>query len=177
MKSRKQYILACLLWMTFLFSSAQVNSQLGPQKGMKGFVEMIGGIGLGLQSTARATLAGTYGYQFNPNIFSGAGFAYDFNDKIKIVYVDARATMNQKISPFADLKMGLNIDNSRFYVFPSVGCRVGLNNGMALNFGVGMDFTQTWHYDAVPNIGHNSVTKVRTMVDNYSFCVKAALEI
>lgn len=177
----KRHIILLLLSVTFTFSFSQKSyGQMGPQVGLKGFVELTAGTGLGLNGSGRAMISGTYGYQINPVVFTGAGFGYDFNNKLKLVFADARFTMNKKISPFADIKLGLNIDNSRMYFAPTFGCRYGLDNGMALNFGVGIDYTMTWHCEQEPYYDNlykeNRILCKKVLNDDYSLCLKASVE-
>ena len=184
MEILKRYIILFMLLVSSSVVFAQEDGDVAaPQQGFKGFVEFSCGKGMGFNGTGRSTLSGIYGYQFNHTLFAGAGFGYDFKNKIKLLYADARATMNMKVSPFAELKLGANLDDSRLYVSPAVGCRWGLDNGMALNFAIALDYTKTTHRDIVPNIlydGQNIrdvyMSSVTSMTDNYSICLKASVE-
>ena len=153
------------------------------QKGWKGMVEFAGGKGMGFQGTSRVMLSGIGGYQFNPTVFAGAGFGYDFKNKIKVLFADARVSMDMKISPYAELRAGMNLDDTQFYICPAVGCRYALDNGLALYVGLGVDFTKTTHNDAVPVITYYnstgqdiSMSNISSVADNYSLCLKVGIE-
>lgn len=176
----KQYFLLTLLFVVTSLSYAQ-DDVACPCKGWKGLVELSAGKGLGFEGTGRVMLSGVGGYQFNPVWFAGAGFGYDFHNKLKFLFADLRATANKKVAPYADIKAGANLDDSHFYISPSLGCRYGLDNGHALYFGLGLDFTKTTHYDAVPNVHLNNSVNVNTsdvssVADNYALCLKASYE-
>ena len=181
----RRYILLMLVLMTSINTFAQdADDDTGAKQGLKGFVELAGGKGLGLQGTGRANITGIYGYQISPIVFTGLGFSHDFNNNLNHLFVDSRVTMNKKISPFAGLRVGANMTTKRVYGALSAGCRYGLDNGMALNFGLSVDYTMTWHNDNVPRNYYDNLDEcwkfytanVKTLTDNYAFCLKASVE-
>ncbi len=181
----RRHILLMLVLMTSINTFAQdADDDMGAKQGLKGFVELAGGKGLGLQGTGRANITGIYGYQISPIVFTGLGFTHDFKNKLNHLFVDSRVTMNKKISPFAGLRIGANMTNERVYGALSAGCRYGLDNGMALNFGLSVDYTMTWHNDNVPRNYYDNLNEcwkfytanVKTLTDNYALCLKASVE-
>ena len=185
MKMQKSFLALVVSFMSVVFSFAQDNGgSYCLEKGYKGFVDFSCGKGLGLDGTGRAILSGVYGYQFVPAFFAGAGFGYDFNNKIKLLFVDVRTTMAEKFSPFAEVKIGTNLDDSRLYLSPCLGCRYVLNERMAINIGLALDYTRTWHYDYVPYMHYSETTgttslntsSISSLADNYSLCLKVGVE-
>ena len=181
----RRYILLMLVLMTSINTFAQdADDDTGAKQGLKGFVELAGGKGLGLQGTGRAYVTGVCGYQICPVVFAGLGFTHDFKNNLNHLFVDSRVTMNKKISPFAGVRVGANMTNNRVYWELSAGCRYGLDNGMALNFGLSVDYTMTWHHDIVPQVYYDNLegvkkiynANVKTLTDNYALCLKTSIE-
>ncbi|MGL5683881.1 MAG: hypothetical protein ACRDDZ_12650 [Marinifilaceae bacterium] len=112
-------------------------------KGYKGFVDLGYAIGVGDWGLDRVEFSTAHGYQFNPYLFAGAGFGVNYYTDVELcnipIFANIRANLlNDKITPFVDVKLGYSVvDIEGFYFAPSIGCRFGLTRRMAINLGVG----------------------------------------
>ena len=115
----------------------------GVKTGYRGFIDLSYTVGTGDYSSGRVEFSTSQGYQFNPYFYAGLGAAvhyYHEDDVVEVpIFADFRADiLDQKISPFIDLKLGYTVhENTGFYMSPTVGCRFGLGENVALNVGIG----------------------------------------
>lgn len=83
-----------------------------------------------------------HGYQFNPNIFLGAGFGMEFADNdfsIVPLFLDLRTDLKLGIfTPFADIRVGFNMsEGDGVYISPSLGYRFNWGRKAGINFALG----------------------------------------
>ena len=71
------------------------------------------------------------------------------------IYADFRADiLNHWITPYVDLKVGYTVyDSTGFYLSPTVGCRFGFNEDLALNLGIGYTMQKLEFYYGRLNCG------------------------
>lgn len=125
----------------------------GVQRGYRGFMELGYTIGTGdWEGTNRVEFSTSHGYQFNPYFYAGVGAGVNYYheaDLVEIpVFADLRADiLNNWITPYVDFKIGYTVyDAAGFYMSPTVGCRFGFDNNLALNIGIGYTMQKTSVY-------------------------------
>jgi hypothetical protein len=139
--------------LTILFFAALFAicaNALEPQRGYRGFIEWDNNIArynydvVGAQTDYFTGLSTSHGYQFNKNLFVGAGLAFDrnvdFDEWILPVYAQVRTDQNWGgYTPFGDLRIGYNLtDGGGIYFSPTVGYRFNWGRRLNLNVGVGL---------------------------------------
>ena len=86
----------------------------------------------------------SHGYQFNPNLFLGAGLSIEYNKHsdsfIVPVFLQVRTDQKfGKFTPFGDLRLGYSCtDGGGIYASPTIGYRFNWGRKAAINIGVGM---------------------------------------
>jgi hypothetical protein len=142
-----------------LFSFAMISQAQSLKKGYHGFADVgyCAYISQFKPSTVEVTTA--HGYQFNPYIFLGAGFGFDFTGEYKWgevggkaynkrdakvdipVFFNARANFTQtRFSPFADARIGAYVNNDgNIYATFSVGVRYALSDNIGLSLSAGYE--------------------------------------
>ncbi|MDE7153393.1 MAG: hypothetical protein K2O00_02960 [Muribaculaceae bacterium] len=138
------FILVALLMATAV-SAQNIN------RGYRGFLEWDNNLSnyeygfFGEKETIWSTgLSTSHGYQFNPNIFVGAGLMIERSTKHEqwTVPVFAQFRTDQtfgEFTPFGDVRLGYNMtDGGGIYFSPTVGYRFNLGRKMNLNWGVGL---------------------------------------
>lgn len=118
----------------------------GMGTGYRGFVDVGYSIGIDNSAESHIDLMTTHGCQVLPQLFLGVGTGINYYgqngmDNVAIpIYADARFDFNSnKFAPFADVKLGYtpNVNDIKgFYMSLGGGLRYGLNNSLALNFGL-----------------------------------------
>lgn len=117
--------------------------------GYRGMVDFGYTVGVGTYNLGRVSLLTSHGYQFTPYIFMGAGMGVNIFHEAEIsnvpVFAHLKGTfMKGRVIPFAELKIGYALaEVSGFYMNPSVGCRMGINKNLGLNFSLGYEVQQT----------------------------------
>ncbi len=139
-------ILACLL----AVSAAQARQ---PERGYRGFVEwsnalttedaiVINGTSDDSKTLFYSGVSTSHGYQFNPNLFLGAGLAVEFNsDHCNVpLFVQLRTDQEfGRFTPFGDLRLGYDCcDGGGVFFSPSIGYRFSWNRRLGVNVGVGL---------------------------------------
>ena len=133
----------------------------GPEAGYKGFAELGYTIKVGDYGSGRLAFSTTHGYQFNEYLFVGAGAGVSYFTESEDcgipIFADVRVNfLNNSISPFSDVKIGYAVSSVEgFYFNPSVGCRFGFVNNLALSVSFGYELHMfdyylwycSWHVD------------------------------
>lgn len=132
------------------FASRKNNSLItssDPLPGYKGFVDLGYSVGTGNYRVNRLEFTTSHGYQFSPYFYMGAGAGVSYYHEPEFVsfplFANPRLTIptDQGFLPFVDLKIGYTVgeDIKGFYLSPSLGTRIALNNKLnnALNISVG----------------------------------------
>ncbi len=122
------------------------TSSGGLKMGYRGFVDFGGGIGVGDWGDGRVGVTTSHGFQVCPYFFVGAGFGVNYHVDWEVVeipiFLHLRSEfLNNAISPFFDFKVGYSpYDGQGAYVYPSVGCRIGvLGNKAGLSLSIGYE--------------------------------------
>ena len=148
-----------LVYMLAVVGMAMANPYQSPRRGYRGFVET--GFSRSLNRIpsldltngeyknnhdAFILLSTTHGYQFNKNLFLGGGIMLGFGEETELpIYVNGRYDFKfNKITPFADLRIGYNIGkegrSSGFWFSPTIGYRFNWGRKVGLNVGIGFSF-------------------------------------
>lgn len=109
----------------------------------------------------------SHGYQFNRNIFFGAGLDMEYNNTYSMwvipFYFDFRTDLKfNRYTPFADIRLGYNLtDRCGVYFNPTVGYRFDWGMRCGLNVGIGLT-VQNYKYEKFdfsgrPETGHNFI--------------------
>lgn len=133
------------------------NFQYKETNGYKGFLELGYTFGTGDYGEDELEINGTYGYQFNPYFFLGAGtgvhFYFDSSKVALPIYADLRANfIKSSITPFVGIKIGYSpFDLQGFYLNPNAGVRFALDSKAlkALNVSMGYSMQKVdidWGY-------------------------------
>ena len=145
----------------------------GPQKGYRGFFDLEFYKYIDANSENHFGFSTTHGYQFKPWLFvgAGAGMKISHNKHIKKgygikgdffmfpVFADMRFDLlKSKFSPYLDCRVGYTLGNSAYGVMfnPSLGCRMGLTDRLAINASLGYSTQST---DLIVYSPHNSIIK------------------
>ena len=132
----------------------------GPQRGYRGFVDLEFNLSNDNVSEDYYGFSTSHGYQLKPWLFLGAGAGMKISHKkhrtdlrtpkedinMFPVFADVRLDLlKSRFSPFLDCRVGHTLGNKAFglMVNPSLGCRIGLTNKLAINvtFGYCMQST------------------------------------
>ena len=133
---------------------------MGPQKGYRGFVDLEYYLSIDAISEDYFGFSTAHGYQFKPWLFvgAGAGLKVSHNKHIKEgygikgdfymipVFADIRFDLlKSKFSPYLDLRVGYTLGDKAFGVMfnPSMGCRMGLTDKLAINASLGYSTQST----------------------------------
>ncbi len=106
-------------------------------------------------------LTTSQGYQINPYIYVGAGFGVqlytmnNFETGVALpIFTNFRANFTKtKVSPFFDAKIGYSVvDLKGWFLSPSFGVRIGLNDNLGINIKVGYSAQEFsyWAYRYTP---------------------------
>ncbi len=132
----------------------------GPQKGYRGFFDLEYYKSIDAISQDHFGFSTTHGYQLKPWLFVGAGAGMkishkkhskeNFGKKVDFymfpVFADIRFDLlKSKFSPYLDCRMGYTLGNKAYGIMfnPSVGCRVGLTEKLAINASLGYSLQST----------------------------------
>ena len=145
---------------------------IGPQKGYRGFFDLEFYKSIDAISEDHFGFSTTHGYQFKPWLFVGAGAGmkishnkhckHDFAKKTDFymfpVFADVRFDLlKSKFSPYLDCRVGYTLGNKAYSLMfnPSVGCRMGLTDKLAINASLGYSMQRT--DIAVVSIGNTAI--------------------
>ena len=132
----------------------------GPQKGYRGFVDLEYYKSIDAISQDHFGFSTTHGYQFKPWLFVGAGAGMkishnkhskeNFGKKVDFymfpVFGNIRFDLLKgKFSPYLDCRLGYTLGNKAYGIMfnPSLGCRVGLTDVLAINASFGYSLQST----------------------------------
>lgn len=149
-----------------------------PQRGYRGFLEWSNDItsqkyGETWSKTFYFTgLSTSHGYQFNPNLFIGAGFELereiDIDTWIAPIFAQVRTDQTWgKYTPFGDLRLGYNFtDGAGYFLSPTVGYRFNFGHKTNLNIGVGLTLrgytADMYELSFDPQMGYYDATYIGT---------------
>lgn len=153
---KRSFILVCLLAIAVLTMAEPYRMA---QRGYRGFVDVGAAFSFNRIPSLDLTngqymnnhdrfllLSTTHGYQFNDNLFLGAGVLFGLGEEFEMpIYVDGRYDFKfNKFTPFADLRIGYNIGKERnssgFWFSPTIGYRFNWGRKLGLNLGIGFSF-------------------------------------
>lgn len=170
------------------------------QSGFKGFVEVGYGWGVGSERNNIFALETSFGYQFNHYLYLGGGLGLHFHkavldsypwrkDEAEInkkrndpdykypfvpLYVNVRSQLfeSNRITPFADVKLGASIINLiGLYFSPSIGVHIPTSSFMSLNLSLGYALQQSqykfWVTGNTPGAQPDKSGKSYIDKDNY----------
>jgi len=132
----------------------------GPQKGYRAFVDLEYYLSIDAQSRDHFGFSTAHGYQLKPYLFVGAGagmkishkqhFKDTFGQKADFymfpVFADVRLDLlKNKYSPYLDFRVGYTLGNKAYGMMfnPSIGCRIGLTDKLAMNASLGYSMQST----------------------------------
>ena len=132
----------------------------GPQKGYRGFFDLEFYKFIDAQSRDHFGFSTAHGYQLKPYLFVGAGagmkishkqhFKDNFGQKADFymfpVFADVRLDLlKNRYSPYLDLRVGYTLGNKAYgFMFnPTIGCRIGLTDALAINASLGYSMQST----------------------------------
>ena len=144
----------------------------GPQKGYRGFADLEYYVPLADLSKEHFGFSTTHGFQFKPWLFAGIGAGLKISHKKHFagvygkyedfymfpVFADLRFDLlKSRYIPFLDCRVGYTFGNKAYGLLlnPSFGCRMGLNDRIAINASLGYSLQST---DLVAHIhGYSSI--------------------
>ena len=167
---------------------------IGPQKGYRGFVDLEYYLSIDAISEDHFGFSTIHGYQFKPWLFVGAGAGMKMSHKKHFkdtrgrkedffmfpVFADIRFDLlKSKFSPYLDCRVGYTLGDKAFGIMfnPSMGCRVGLTDKLAINASLGYSTQST---DMVVYSVHNTAimhTKTGNWQNNPYHCLSIKLGI
>ena len=132
----------------------------GPQKGYRGFFDLEYYKSIDAISRNHYGISTSHGYQIKPWLFVGAGAGIKLSHKKHYenfdrppkdfymfpVFADVRIDLlKNKFSPFLDCRVGYTLGNKAYGVMlnPSLGCRIGVVNRLAVNISLGYSMQST----------------------------------
>ena len=132
----------------------------GPQKGYRAFVDLEYYKSIDAISEDHFGFSTVHGYQFKPWLFAGAGAGMkishnkhskpDFAKKTDFymfpVFGNVRFDLLKiKFSPYLDCRVGYTLGNKAYGLMfnPSLGCRMGLTDKLAINASLGYSMQST----------------------------------
>ena len=132
----------------------------GPQKGYRGFFDLEFYKCIDAQSRNHFGFSTAHGYQLMPYLFVGAGagmkishkqhFKDNFGQKADFymfpVFAEVRLDLlKNRYSPYLDLRVGYTLGNKAYGIMfnPSIGCRIGLTDKLAMNASLGYSMQST----------------------------------
>ena len=132
----------------------------GPQQGYRGFVDLEYYVSIDAISEDHFGFSTVHGYQFKPWLFVGAGAGMKISHKKHYkdeygkkedffmfpVFADIRFDMlKSKCSPYLDCRIGYTLGGKAFGIMfnPSMGCRIGLTDKLAINASLGYSTQST----------------------------------
>ena len=132
----------------------------GPQKGYRGFFDLEYYKSIDAQSRDHFGFSTAHGYQLKPYLFVGAGagmkishkqhFKDNFGQKADFymfpVFADVRLDLlKNRYSPYLDLRVGYTLGNKAYGIMfnPTIGCRIGLTDKLAMNASLGYSMQST----------------------------------
>ena len=133
---------------------------MGPQKGYRGFVDLEYYLSIDAQSRNHFGFSTAHGYQLKPYLFVGAGagmkishkqhFKDNFGQKADFymfpVFADVRLDLlKSRYSPYLDFRVGYTLGNKAYGMMfnPTLGCRIGLTDKLAMNASLGYSMQST----------------------------------
>ena len=145
----------------------------GPQKGYRGFVDLEYYLSIDAISEDHFGFSTVHGYQFKPWLFVGAGAGMKISHNKHFedtqgekedfymfpVFADIRFDLlKSKFSPYLDCRVGYTLGGKAFGVMfnPSLGCRIGLTDKLAINASLGYSTQST---DIVIYSVHNTAIR------------------
>ena len=166
----------------------------GPLKGYRGFVDLEYYLSIDAISEDHFGFSTVHGCQFKPWLFvgAGAGMKISHNKHFKEgygikgdyymfpVFADIRFDLlKSKFSPYLDCRVGYTLGGKAFGVMfnPSMGCRIGLTDKLAINASLGYSTQST---DIVVNSVHNTYirhTEAGNWQNNPYHCLSIKLGI
>lgn len=126
----------------------EIRSGKNRLKGYKGFVDAGFTFDVSDYDANKFELSTSHGYQFNNHFFVGGGLALNYYTDLDLfsvpIFTNFRANfMNQKITPYGDIKMGYSAgDIEGFYAAFAFGVRFSLVKKTALNLSIGYTLQQ-----------------------------------
>lgn len=98
----------------------------------------------------------SHGYQFNNNLYLGAGLDVSIGNPGSMVPVFADFRYDRafgKFTPFGDIRIGYNLAGNRgLYLSPTIGYRFNWGRKAAFNIGLGVTLLGDQEHDCVYNI-------------------------
>lgn len=130
-----------------------------PEHGYRGFVEWSNDITSyrydddGTRFSSWSTgFSTSHGYQFNPNLFLGAGIGLQGwvnnpGSDLLPLFVQVRTDQNWNgFTPYGDLRIGGNLcDGGGLFLSPSVGYRFNWGRKVGINLGIGLTLRGSTH--------------------------------
>lgn len=115
-----------------------------PSAGYRGFVEWDNSYGPNvegiLSSFIYTGISTSHGYQFNRNIYLGAGFdiSIGYPGYMVPIFTDFRFDKAfGSFTPYVDIRLGYNIAIEGLYFSPTIGYRINWGRKTSFNIGVG----------------------------------------
>ena len=156
----------------------------GPQKGYRAFVDLEFYKSIDAQSRDHFGFSTAHGYQLKPYLFVGAGagmkishkqhFKDTFGQKADFymfpVFADVRLDLlKNKYSPYLDFRVGYTLGNKAYGMMfnPSIGCRIGLTDKLAINASLGYSMQST--DIVVHSYGENAIKHLDHKPDYVNF--------
>lgn len=172
----------------------------GPQKGYRGFVDLEFYKQIDAQSRDHFGFSTAHGYQLKPYLFIGAGagmkishkkhFKDYFGQKADFymfpVFADVRFDLlKSRYSPYLDFRVGYTLGNKAFGVMfnPSLGCRIGLTDKLAINASLGYSLQSTdiviidYNENMIKHLEHKSDYDYMDWQNNPYHCLSFKLGI
>lgn len=132
----------------------------GPQKGYRGFFDLEYYLSIDAISENHYGFSTAHGYQLKPWLFlgAGAGMKISHNKHYKDGYInkgdfymfpifaDIRFDLlKNKYTPYLDCRVGYTLGNKAYGIMlnPSIGCRIGLTDKLAINASLGYSMQST----------------------------------
>ncbi|MBP3299656.1 MAG: hypothetical protein J6L73_08285 [Muribaculaceae bacterium] len=131
----------------------------------------------------RIELSTTQGYQFNPYLYAGIGFAWQYfyagyhysNDSFSLipVFADVRWTpVNHRFSPIVDFKAGGFFGKmTGWYLQPSAGVRVAVNNKYGFDLTIGYTIQRITGDPLSPPTANSFYKKNKPKLDGVNICI------
>lgn len=137
--------------------SSYPNNNIGNETGYKAIVDLGYTVGTGDFGVDRIELSTSFGYQFNPYFYAGAGLAANYYYDADVfglpIFAHVRGNiLNNNITPFVDFKIGYSPlkDAKGLYLSPSVGCKI---NSLNVSLGYTLQKASEDYYGITINCG------------------------
>ena len=172
----------------------------GPQKGYRGFFDLEFYKQIDAQSRDHIGFSTAHGYQLKPYLFVGAGAGMKYSHKKHFkdylgqkadfymfpVFADVRFDLlKSRYSPYLDFRVGYTLGNKAFGVMfnPSLGCRIGLTDKLAINASLGYSLQSTdiviidYNENMIKHLEHKSDYDYMDWQNNPYHCLSFKLGI